>query len=164
MIIARLATNRKLNIPLWSHKERLILLAGLATNLLFLVIQGVALGFGLALLGREVAGATLALTLSAAAGILFGLSFLFLIWYIRQPGSRLNVPHKAELHLGDVVALTEDLPRPSLRRGQVGTVVESLSNGVFEVEFSDNVGRTYATVPLRADQLMVLHYGPVEVS
>src|SRR4051812_46361829 len=41
------------------------------------------------------------------------------------------------------VALTEDLPERGLRRGQVGTVVEDLAPGVFEVEFSDNQGRTY---------------------
>lgn len=58
----------------------------------------------------------------------------------------------------DVVALTEDVPAQSLSRGQVGTVVEELAPGVFEVEFSDNDGRTYAMLPLRAEQLMVLHY------
>lgn len=64
------------------------------------------------------------------------------------------------IHLLDVVALTEDLPERGLRRGQVGTVVEDLAPGVFEVEFSDNQGRTYATLALRADQLLVLHYQP----
>lgn len=57
----------------------------------------------------------------------------------------------------DVVALTEDLPHHDLLRGQVGTVVEPLDDGVFEVEFSDREGRTYASLALRADQLMVLH-------
>jgi hypothetical protein len=57
-----------------------------------------------------------------------------------------------------VVALLEDLPSHRLRRGQVGTVVETLEPGVFEVEFSDNEGRTYATCPLRSSQLMVLHH------
>lgn len=65
-----------------------------------------------------------------------------------------------EIHLLDVVALTEDIPDRSLLRGQVGTVVESLGPGVFEVEFVDNDGRTYATLPLRASQLLVLHYQP----
>ena len=64
----------------------------------------------------------------------------------------------------DVVALTEDLPEESLRKGQVGTVVELLAPGVFEVEFSDDDGRTYAMQALRADQLMVLHYQPVKVA
>jgi Domain of unknown function (DUF4926) len=40
----------------------------------------------------------------------------------------------------DVVALLEDVPSRGLMRGQVGTVVEKLAPGVFEVEFSDNSG------------------------
>ena len=66
------------------------------------------------------------------------------------------------VNLLDVVALTEDLSERRLRRGQVGTVVELLAPGVFEVEFSDNEGRTYASLALRARQLMVLHEQPVE--
>jgi hypothetical protein len=62
----------------------------------------------------------------------------------------------------DVVALTEDLPERGLYRGQVGTVVELLEHGIFEVEFSDDEGRTYASVALKADQLLVLRYEPVE--
>jgi hypothetical protein len=65
-----------------------------------------------------------------------------------------------EIHVLDVVALTEDIPDRRLLRGQVGTVVESLGPGVFEVEFVDNDGRTYAAVPLDARQLLVLHYQP----
>ena len=65
-----------------------------------------------------------------------------------------------EIHLLDVVALTEDIPDRGLLRGQVGTVVESLGPDAFEVEFVDNDGRTYATLPLRASQLLVLHYQP----
>jgi hypothetical protein len=63
-----------------------------------------------------------------------------------------------EINLLDVVALTEDVPARKLRRGQVGTVVEELADGVFEVEFSDDQGETYATAALAAGQLMVLHY------
>lgn len=62
----------------------------------------------------------------------------------------------------DVVALTEDLPQRGIYRGQVGTVVEVLKPDVFEVEFSDDEGRAYAFVALKADQLLVLHYEPVE--
>ena len=61
----------------------------------------------------------------------------------------------------DETALTEDLPERGLRRGQVGTVVELLAPDVFEVEFTDNEGRTYAQLPVRAEQMMVLHYRPV---
>jgi hypothetical protein len=69
---------------------------------------------------------------------------------------------KNEINLLDVVALVEDLPAKNLLRGQVGTVVEILTPNVYEVEFSDNDGRTYAMCALRADQLMALHYAPVE--
>jgi hypothetical protein len=65
------------------------------------------------------------------------------------------------ISLFDIVALIQDLPQEGLRRGQVGTVVEYLAPEVFEVEFSDNDGRTYASLGLRADQLMVLWYQPV---
>ncbi len=60
----------------------------------------------------------------------------------------------------DVVALTVDLPDAGSRCGQVGTVVESLGSGVFDVEFSDDEGRTYAQLALADDQLMVLRYRP----
>ena len=68
----------------------------------------------------------------------------------------------AKLHLLDVVALTADLPHRGLVCGQVGTVVETLAPGVFEVEFSDDAGKTYATAALRAEQLIVLHYHPAK--
>lgn len=35
-----------------------------------------------------------------------------------------------------------------------------LATGVFEVEFSDDNGRTYTSVALPANKLMVLHYKP----
>ena len=61
----------------------------------------------------------------------------------------------------DVVALTVDLPQYNLLRGQVGTVVEMLANGTaFEVEFSDRNGRTYESVGLRPEQIMVLRFEP----
>jgi hypothetical protein len=66
------------------------------------------------------------------------------------------------IQLLDVVALLEDLPEKGLRRGQVGTAVEELGPRVFEVEFSDDEGRTYASLALRAEQLMVLHHRPVQ--
>ncbi len=69
---------------------------------------------------------------------------------------------KETIDILDVVALTEDLPERGLYRGQVGTVVESLAPGVFEVEFLDDEGRAYASLALEAGQLLVLHYEPVE--
>jgi hypothetical protein len=69
-----------------------------------------------------------------------------------------------KINLLDVVALIVDLPESGLYRGQVGTVVESLAPDVFEVEFNDNDGRTYASLALRTDQLLVLHHRPIEVA
>ncbi len=68
------------------------------------------------------------------------------------------------LQLLDVVALTENLPQNGLLRGQVGTVVEALAPDVFEIEFCDENGRAYAILPLKAQQLMVLHYQPERVA
>ncbi len=53
-----------------------------------------------------------------------------------------------------VVALLEAVPDHGLFSGQVGTVVEELAPGVFEVEFRDDNGRTYALLALRANQLL----------
>ena len=71
---------------------------------------------------------------------------------------------KQRIKLLDVVALTEDLPNRKLRRGQVGTVVEPLDPGVFEVEFTDNDGRTFASLALKENQLLLLHYQPLEAA
>lgn len=71
---------------------------------------------------------------------------------------------KNGVNILDVVALTEDLPERGIYRGQVGTVVETLQPGVFEIEFSDDEGRAYAFVALKAEQLLVLHYEPVEAA
>ena len=66
------------------------------------------------------------------------------------------------IKLLDVVALTVDLPEYNLWCGQVGTVVEILAGGsAFEVEFSDREGRTYESLGLRPEQLLVLHYEPL---
>jgi hypothetical protein len=66
----------------------------------------------------------------------------------------------AEIELLAVVAVLEDVPQEGLIRGQVGTVVDRLAPGVYEVEFSDDSGRTYASLALRTDQLMELHHEP----
>ncbi len=68
---------------------------------------------------------------------------------------------KESVKLFDVVALTVDLPKYRLKRGYVGTIVESLANGsAFEVEFSDSEGNSYASLGLKEDQMIVLHYDP----
>jgi hypothetical protein len=64
----------------------------------------------------------------------------------------------------DVIALLEDMPSENLVRGQVGTVVEVLSPGVFEVEFSGDDGRTYAALALSSHQLLVLHHSQVSMA
>jgi Domain of unknown function (DUF4926) len=72
---------------------------------------------------------------------------------------------KTPIKLLDIVALTVDLPEYNLWRGQVGTVVEILADGnAVEVEFSDRDGRTYESLGLRPDQLLVLHYEPLTTS
>lgn len=68
------------------------------------------------------------------------------------------------MKLYDVVALLEDVPEHNLKRGQVGTLVEEWEPGVFEVEFADPNGVTYALVALRVEQLMVLHWHLLEKS
>jgi Domain of unknown function (DUF4926) len=66
----------------------------------------------------------------------------------------------AELDLLSVVALVDDLPAKGLKRGQVGTIVEDLAPGVYEVDFSDDQGRTYASTAVHAEQLMRLYHEP----
>lgn len=68
-----------------------------------------------------------------------------------------------EIKLLDVVAVVVDLPEHGLLKGQVGTVVDILDDGMaYEVEFSDRAGRTYESLGLLADQLMVLLYEPIQ--
>jgi hypothetical protein len=69
-----------------------------------------------------------------------------------------------EIQLLDAVALTDDLPSDGLGRGQVGTIVEVLAPEVFEVDFSDGDGCTYATAAVRAKHLLVLHNHPIHTS
>jgi hypothetical protein len=61
----------------------------------------------------------------------------------------------------DVVAISSDLPEAGLLKGQVGTIVEILSDGIFEVEFSNDEGKTYSLLPLKNSQLIQLHFNPV---
>ncbi|MBK9215477.1 MAG: DUF4926 domain-containing protein [Chloracidobacterium sp.] len=61
------------------------------------------------------------------------------------------------MELLDTVALLEDMPERDLDRGEVGTVVELLAPDVFEVEFSDDDGETYAQFALQSNQIIALH-------
>ena len=60
------------------------------------------------------------------------------------------------MKLFDTVALLEDIPTLNLYRGQVGTIVEEYELDVFEVEFVDAKGQTYALETLEASRLMLL--------
>lgn len=64
---------------------------------------------------------------------------------------------KKSIGLLDAVALAEDVAKHRLKRGEVGTVVEILAPRVYEVEFSDDKGRTYAELALSSEQLVPLH-------
>jgi hypothetical protein len=64
---------------------------------------------------------------------------------------------KRKIKLLDTVALLEDLPERKLKRGEVGTVVEVLAPEVYEVEFCDDEGQTYAELALRSELLIALH-------
>jgi hypothetical protein len=58
------------------------------------------------------------------------------------------------------VALLVDIPDEGLTRGEMGTVVEHLTDGVEQavlVEFADQSGQTYAMVSVKPEQLVVLH-------
>ena len=70
---------------------------------------------------------------------------------------------KGEIKLLDVVALTQDVPEHNLKRGEVGTVVEILSNGeAYEVEFSDDNGQMYKCLSFPTSQLEVFHQEPTK--
>ncbi len=63
-----------------------------------------------------------------------------------------------EIKVLDGVAVTEDIPKHGLRRGEVGTVVERWKDGAYGVEFSDDSGEAYAFGTLPPEQLMKLHF------
>jgi hypothetical protein len=63
-----------------------------------------------------------------------------------------------------VVALLRDLPEAKLVKGQVGTVVETLGESAYEVEFCGDDGRAYAMLGVKEEDLMVLHYSKVEAA
>ncbi len=66
------------------------------------------------------------------------------------------MPASTQIHLLDTVALIRDLPELGLVAGEVGAVVEVLSDDAFEVEFVDESGYTYGLHTLRANQLVAL--------
>jgi hypothetical protein len=76
---------------------------------------------------------------------------------LRQEEETMMPQRKKSIRLLDTVALLQNLPERKLKRGEVGTVVEILAPGVYEVEFCDDEGQTYAELALRSDQLVPLH-------
>lgn len=72
----------------------------------------------------------------------------------------MNKKNKKEkgLKLLDVVALLQDMPENNLTTGQVGTIVEELGEGAYEVEFSDKKGRTITNLALKKQDMMLLHF------
>ena len=72
---------------------------------------------------------------------------------------------KSKIKPLDVVALTQDVPEHNLKRGEIGTVVEILSNGeVFEVEFSDDNGQMYKCTSFFESQLKVVPDEPTKAN
>lgn len=67
----------------------------------------------------------------------------------------------SNIRLLDIVALVEDLPEYGIYRGQVGTVTDIVAPDVFEVDFSDTSGQTFAELNLTSQQLMVLLHEPI---
>ena len=66
------------------------------------------------------------------------------------------MPASTQIHLLDTVALIRDVPELGLVAGEVGAVVEVLSDDAYEVEFVDESGYTYGLHTLRANQLVAL--------
>ena len=70
---------------------------------------------------------------------------------------------EGKIKLLDVVALTQDVPEHNLTRGEVGTVIEILSNGeAYEVEFSNAYGQMYKCLSFLASQLRVLPHEQIK--
>jgi Domain of unknown function (DUF4926) len=67
----------------------------------------------------------------------------------------------ASIRLLDIVALVEDLPEYGIYRGQVGTVTDIVAPDLFEVDFSDTSGQTFAELNLTSQQLMLLLHEPI---
>ncbi len=65
------------------------------------------------------------------------------------------------IKLLDVVALLADKPEEGLVSGHVGTVVEVFSPDVFEVEFLDRTGHTFALAELKRSEILILKHDPV---
>jgi hypothetical protein len=61
---------------------------------------------------------------------------------------------ETRLALFTVIVLRQDVPESNLRSGQTGTIVEHLSSGAYEVEFTDSFGNTLESRAFFEDQLV----------
>lgn len=61
-----------------------------------------------------------------------------------------------DFELLDIVALSSALPCEKVKIGQIGTIVEKLAEGVYEVEFADTQGRTITTCAVEGKNLLKL--------
>jgi len=54
--------------------------------------------------------------------------------------------------ISDVIILTEDLPAQYLFKGQKGTIIEILEEGLYDVEFLAEDGNIYCEIPLESSK------------
>ena len=66
------------------------------------------------------------------------------------------------ISLLDIVVASTDLPAEKLRKGSLGTVVETFDNASYLVEFANSDGVTYAMPVLTANQLIKVYQEPVD--
>jgi hypothetical protein len=52
--------------------------------------------------------------------------------------------------ISDIIMLTEDLPGQYLFKGQKGTIIEILEEGLYSVEFLAEDGNIYCEIPLES--------------
>lgn len=62
----------------------------------------------------------------------------------------------------DTVVVSTDLPAEKLRKGSLGTVVETFGDASYLVEFANSDGVTYAMPVLTANQLIKVYQEPVD--
>ena len=62
-----------------------------------------------------------------------------------------------KIKIGDSVALTVGKPQLGLRKGQVGTVMEQLSETEYSIDFFRFDGTALKSIPVATDELLILH-------
>ena len=67
------------------------------------------------------------------------------------------------LNLLDVVVLLTNIPSEKLRKGSLGTIVETFADESYLIEFADLNGVAYAMPVVAVSQLMKVHQEPVKV-